>query len=361
MMGAKQKLLVNSTFFYFLASVVTLRLLGLYDASPLRGQSRSSTEGVVAESSHIVEDIVLRFGGDCLLAEHYEEAAGDSVSLAFGSFNVLKSADVAMVNLECPITMRGRPVTKPYNFRMQPRFLSALTSAGIDVVNIANNHIYDFGKIGLYDTISYLDSAGVDFVGAGRNAAQAHAPAIITVRGMHVAFLGYYGGGEAPCATKTRAGVAGRSIESIRSDIASVRHDYPGAYVVVNLHWGTEKAEIPDPEQIEFAHTVIEAGANLIIGHHPHVLQGIESYRSGVIVYSLGNFIFGGRNSETYDTALFEARWDNKGVNYRLIPIRIERWQARELQGEDSESVLAHVRQLSKIFPESIFDQKEAR
>ena len=306
-------------------------------------------------------EVTLRFGGDCLLAGYYETDVGDSVDRAFADFDLLKGAEVSMVNLECPVTTRGRKIRKPYNFRMHPRFLSAFTSAGIDVVNLANNHIYDFGKVGLFDTISYLDSVGIQHVGAGRSAKQAHRPVIIQAKGRRIALLGYYGGGEAPKATRRLPGVADRRIEDIKDDVARIRREKSADYIVVNLHWGTEKSESPDPDQIEFAHEVIDAGADLVVGHHTHVLQGIERYKSGVIVYSLGNFVFGGNSRDTYDTALFEVRLTSSSTEYRLIPIHIERWQARELFGSESENVVRHVRKLSRMFQESIFTNKEVR
>ena len=302
-----------------------------------------------------ISSVVLRFGGDCLLAGHYEEDAGDSVHRAFNNFDLLKTADIAMVNLECPITTRGKRVDKPYNFRMHPRFLSALCSAGIDVVSIANNHIYDFGRVGLFDTISYLDSVSILHVGAGRNAKEAHAPVIVKAKEKRIALLAYYGGGEAPKATSKRAGVADRRIEIIRSDIVKIKHQKSAEYIVVSLHWGTEKATIPDRNQVKFAHEVIDAGADLIIGHHPHVLQGIEKYKSGVIVYSLGNFVFGGNSRDTYDAALFEVSLDDKGAAYRLIPVRIENWRAQELSGAEGDIVIKYVRRLSHSFSKNIF------
>lgn len=305
---------------------------------------------------------ILRFGGDCLLAGHYEDAVGDSVGHAFAGFDVLRSADVAMVNLECPITVRGQRVSKPYNFRMHPRFLPALSSAGIDAVTVANNHIYDYGKIGLFDTISYLDSIGIQHVGAGRSASEAHRSAILQAKGKRIALIAYYGGGEAPKATEWTAGVADRRVEDIERDIELIRRKNSADYIVVNLHWGVEKADTPETNQIEFAHSVIDAGADVIIGHHSHVLQGIERYKTGVIVYSLGNFVFGGNSRDTYDSALFEVRLIEKNnASYRLIPIRIDRWRARELTGPGADSVLHHVERLSRVFPESIFMNKEVR
>lgn len=301
--------------------------------------------------------VVLRFGGDFLVAGNYARAVGDSIDCAFRGFEVLKKADVAEVNLEGPITMRGIKVKKPYNFRMHPRFLSALASAGINVVNLANNHIHDFGDVGLYDTFSYLDSIGIHHCGAGRNREEAHTPVVLTVRGRTIALFGYYSGEEAPRATRAHPGVAERSLESIRHDIDSVRGRDRAAYVVVNLHWGKELAQKPGTGQIDFAHRVIDAGADLIIGHHPHVLQGVERYRSGVIAYSLGSFVFGGKSRGTYNSAVFEVQLKGGNLGYRLIPIRIERWRALELHGEQADTVSAYVRKLSRIFPESIFDK----
>lgn len=240
---------------------------------------------------------------------------------------------------------------------MNPKFLDAFVSAGIDVVSIANNHIYDFGKVGLFDTISYLDSVGIRHVGAGRNAREAHSPVIVHEKGRRIALLAYYGGGEAPKATSRRPGVANRTIESIRTDITRISNQDDSTFVVVSLHWGTEKAAFPDRNQVDFAHAVIDAGADLIIGHHPHVLQGIEKYKAGVIVYSLGNLVFGGNSRDTYDTALFEARLDGKEVSYRLIPVRIEQWQATELINAEGDEVVQHVQRLSHFFAESIFSK----
>ena len=299
--------------------------------------------------------LVLRFAGDCLLAGYYEDAVGTNAGLAFEDFDLLKTADVAMVNLECPVTTRGKKIPKPYNFRMNPRFLAALTGAGIDIVNIANNHIYDFGPEGLFDTISYLDSTGIRHVGAGRNRAEAHRPVVLNLNGTKIGFLGFYGGGEAPTASDSRPGVARREIGLIASDISALRLKDSVDYVVVNIHWGTEKETYPDGSQRDLAHRIIDAGADAVIGHHPHVLQGIELYKSGVIAYSLGNFIFGGNGRSTYDTGLFEIRLRGKNKEYSFIPIRIEGWKAVRLTGSECNIVEQRVRRLSSRFARSIF------
>jgi poly-gamma-glutamate synthesis protein (capsule biosynthesis protein) len=307
------------------------------------------------------DTVILRFGGDCLLAEHYETDVRDDSGRAFRDFELLRTADIAMVNLECPVTVRGSKVRKPFNFRMKPEFVSVLKGAGIDVVNMANNHVFDFGKVGLFDTISYLDSAGIGHVGAGRNINEAHRAAIMTISGKKVGFLGYYGGGEAPGATDKTPGVARPEIRQIATDIESLRIKDSVQFIVVNLHWGTEKARTPDSRQIELGHRIIDAGADAVIGHHPHVLQGIERYKNGVLVYSLGNFIFGGNSQSSYDTGLFEILLTGNSVYYKFVPVRITDWHAEQLQDEDMKNLVRRVAYLSRQFRKSIFGTEETR
>jgi poly-gamma-glutamate synthesis protein (capsule biosynthesis protein) len=238
---------------------------------------------------------------------------------------------------------------------MHPRFLRALTDAGIDIVTIANNHIFDFGEEGFFDTISYLDSIGVKHVGAGRNADEAYRPVVMKVRGRRVGFLAYYGGGEAPGAGTHRSGVARRELRRIVSAIAGLKQEALADYIVVNLHWGTEKAKAPDEGQRAFARALVRAGADAVIGHHPHVLQGIERYHGGLIAYSLGNLIFGGNSRSSYRTGLLEIRLGTGAPRYAFLPVGVDHWHARMLSGTDSLGVMTDVARLSSLFPESIF------
>lgn len=300
-------------------------------------------------------EVIIRFGGDLLLAHHYEEAVGDDIHRAFSDFDLFKTDHISMVNLEVPVTVRGKRQEKPFTFRMKPRFLDVITGAGIEVVNIANNHIHDFGKDGLFDTLDFLDSAGIARVGAGRTHAEAHQAVIKTVSGRRVAFLGYYNGGEAPAAKGKSFGVADRVLKLIQRDIKLLKKNSEADYIVVNFHWGIEKARKPDATQRAFAHRVIEAGADAIIGHHPHVLQGIELYKGKVIAYSLGNLIFGGNSRHTYDTGLLEIRLTSEGPKYSFIPVHVKEWKASTATGADADSLLKEMKQLSSIFPKSIF------
>ena len=300
--------------------------------------------------------VVLRFAGDLLLAGEYEAAAGNRPGLAFEQADLFSGTTVAMVNHECPITTRGQKVEKPYNFRMHPSYVGVIKRAGISLVNLANNHIFDYGPEGLFDTISYLDSAGIRHVGAGMDRRHARAPVIIESPAGRLGFLGYYGGGEAPVATVNEPGVAPRDVAVIASDIRALRERDSVRYVVVSLHWGTEKADEPEISLQRFAHIVVDAGADAVIGHHPHVLQGIERYRGAVIVYSLGNFLFGGNSRSTYDTGIFEITLGVNGPAYRFIPVGVRDWRLKILDGAEAARVTDHVRTLSQKFAQSIFN-----
>lgn len=300
-------------------------------------------------------EIVLRFGGDVLLGAHYEDDVGPNLSRAFENFDLFHTDDLSMVNLEAPITERGTRQRKPYTFRMKRHCIRALTTAGIEVVNLANNHIFDYGVDGLFDTITALDSAHILHVGAGKNATEAHRPIVKTFGRKTIGLLGYYGGPESPKASASLPGVADRNLVLIERDIHHLREVERAEYIVVSFHWGDELAEFPADHYRAFAHRVIAFGADAIIGHHPHVLQGIELYQGKVIVYSLGNLIFGGKAKPTYDTGVFEIRLTDAGPVYRLIPVRVSHWQATLLTGVEAEQLLERVRRLSAIFPSSLF------
>jgi poly-gamma-glutamate synthesis protein (capsule biosynthesis protein) len=196
-----------------------------------------------------------------------------------------------------------------WTFRAPPAAAEALARAGIDVVSLANNHVLDYGKDALEETITLLDAAKVAHAGAGMTEAAAHAPALVRARGQTLAFLGYVkvsieGGASGGFDTRTweahddAPGVAWAHPERIASDVAAARAGGAGV-VVVMLHSGIEGQTAPNDWQIEAAHAAIDAGAALVIGAHPHVLQGAARYKGGLIAYSLGNFVFDTGEAQT--------------------------------------------------------------
>jgi poly-gamma-glutamate synthesis protein (capsule biosynthesis protein) len=204
--------------------------------------------------------------------------------------DMLADADLTIANMEGAFTDRGVRQVKQYTFRTPPRHAAGLYEAGIDIVSLGNNHAADFGAVGVQDTLAVLDAAGVLHTGAGMDELRARSPVLLDVNGLHIAFLSYNAVLEATFAGPASAGVAYGSQANVRHDVAywKERSDV----VIVALHAGTEYTDTPDATQRSVARAAVESGASLVLGHHPHVLQGWENYLDGVIIYSLGNFVF---------------------------------------------------------------------
>lgn len=242
----------------------------------------------------------------------------------------LQNADVTVANLETPITSRGTPQKKDFVYRSPAEALPAFKEAGFDLVNMANNHILDYGIEGLLDTFDHLDKAGIQHVGAGRNVAEAFQPVIVEKKGIKVAFLGFSrvvenadwkvgkdkDGRDRPGVADTYALTL--PIETIKQ--AKAKADL----VVVITHWGIERNDMPESYQREFAKKYIDAGADLIVGGHPHVLQGFESYNGKWIAYSTGNFLFTTRADapKTWESGILQASCTKLGAcELGLVPV----------------------------------------
>lgn len=196
-----------------------------------------------------------------------------------------QGADLVFGNLECAVTARDFAVHKAYRLRADPKVVPALVAAGFDVLSLANNHTMDCGKLGLMETISSLHGAGILTVGAGENAVEARKPALAEIRGLKVAFLAFTDVPDGSGAFIAR-GDSTEIVEAVA--LAKKQADL----VVISFHWGEEYATAPLDHQRKLAHAVVDAGACLVIGHHPHVIEGVERYKRGLIAYSLGNFVF---------------------------------------------------------------------
>lgn len=211
----------------------------------------------------------------------------------------LRSADLRFANLEFSLTNGGTQAHKDYTFRAPPSEVDCLTSAGVNVIGLANNHVLDFGPQGLLDTLAALNGAGIAHTGAGADTETAHAPVIVPVNGLRVAWLAYANvpddsitGFKAISlqAGPNSPGVAWGTPDVIARDVANAKQH--ADLVVVALHSGFEYTPQPNSVQTQLAHAAIDAGAALVLGAHPHVLQGLEFYHGGLIAYSLGNFVF---------------------------------------------------------------------
>lgn len=259
--------------------------------------------------------------GDIMLDRSLGQAlqGGDLAYPFVGVADQLRAADITVGNLESALGDTGEPAPKRYPFRAPVEAAAALGLAGFDVVSLANNHAMDYGPQALQQAIALLQEANVAVVGAGANAAAAHAPLLIKQEGVTLAFLSYVNvpveassGFDTAVwtATEDSPGLAWADPAQIKADIAALDDEVDVAIVL--LHSGIEYQAAPGKAQQEAAYAAIDAGADLVIGHHAHILQGIEQYKDGVIIYGTGNFAFEIDGDPT--TALFHIWLDEDGV-----------------------------------------------
>ncbi len=270
-----------------------------------RGEVRTGGTATVAEGASPKTTLVITAIGDVMMPGSIQTAVAKhkkSYDILFEKIAAdLAVADITFANLETPVDHTAAIAGYPA-FNARPELLTALKKAGVDVVSLANNHARDAGADGLLRTLQNIEAAGLVVVGAGRNRSESLAPVYLSSQGVMTAFLAYtYGTNRglpkkrkgAPAVNILRAG----SREDLAAAIIQVKQARTHAdLVVVSLHWGDEYTIVPTPWQKQAAIELVEAGADIILGHHPHVLQPIESYtakdgRQTVIAYSLGNFI----------------------------------------------------------------------
>lgn len=268
---------------------------------------------------------------------------------------LLTQADIAFGNLEGPLTNGGQPATqKQYVFRSPPDSVApALARAGIRVVSLANNHSMDYGREGLVDTMRALDRAGIRHVGAGESLAAARRPAIVEAQGTRVAFLAYsltfpeefWAGAQTP-------GSAFGHEHHLRADVAAARKH--ADVVIVSFHWGREGTTVLRDYQTQLGRAAIDAGASAVLGHHPHVLQAVERYKDGVILYSLGNFVFGSYSADATRSAIAMLTFRDRRVRrLQMVPLNVKNaevvFQPRVLNGADADETVSKLQQLSAM------------
>ncbi len=222
----------------------------------------------------------------------------------FASFApILRSADIRLGNLECVVATKGTPEPdKPYTFRAHPRALKMLKRY-FDAVTLANNHSGDFGPIAFNEMLGLLSAQGIAYFGGGRNLEEAHTPLIVERNGLRVAFLGYDEFFPRSFeADYDKPGIAWSEDEQVRLDITSARSIYHADIVIPIMHWGWEHEPLSSVRQRQLAHLMIDAGADAVVGGHPHVTQDAEIYQGKPIIYSLGNFLFDSFTSEENNT-----------------------------------------------------------
>lgn len=270
------------------------------------------------EYTPTVQTVTITAVGDCTFATDINapqdgsfKAYADSLGGDYSYFlknvaPIFAEDDLTIVNFEGTLSNQGSRQDKQFAFRGKPEYTQILTSSSVEAANLANNHSADYGDVSLSDTIKYLNEAGIsNFIGTNT--------AIRDVNGVSVGLIGINALNESEA-------------EKLETVISSVKN-LGAQLIIVSIHWGIEKETSPDETQIELAHKAIDLGADLVLGTHPHVLQGIEKYNGKYIAYSLGNFCFGGHNNPSdKDTVIYRQTFTfidgvmQEDENMTLIP-----------------------------------------
>ena len=301
--------------------------------------------------------VTITFAGDILFDPNYSVMAtllqnGGNLesSIAPDLLAEMKSADIMMINNEFPYSDRGMPIPeKQFTFRASPASVSYLNDMGVDIVSLANNHAYDYGEEALLDTLQVLKDAGIPYVGAGINEKEASAPVYFIINNMKIAIISAtqierLDNPDTKEATESSPGVfrcwnGEKLLQKIQE--AKAESDF----VIVYVHWGTENQEATDWAQDKQAVELTEAGADLIIGDHPHILQKIDVINGVPVIYSLGNFWF---NSRPIDTGMMKVTLSEEGLqSFQFIPCLQSNCRTTLLAGEEKERVLGEMRRMS--------------
>jgi len=276
-----------------------------------------------------VGSTTLTFVGDIMLSRD----VGKIINKYNPEFPFLKiqdsisKADIAFANLESPISSRGEKLEKKYTFRADPKVIDGLNFAGFDVLSLANNHALDYGTIVLEDTLEILSENNMNYIGIKQESEINSDPLIIEKNGVKFAFLAYYDIDHMKNVYKFNRDWYPQprilNEESLIKDIQNTKNK--ADIIIISFHWGDEYNFIHNKRQEKIAHLAIDNDANIIIGHHPHVLQEIEEYKEGLIAYSLGNFIFDQWSHEgVKDSVILEVEIRDKRIHdYKIKLIYI--------------------------------------
>ena len=342
-------------------------------------KTKTSKEAVEQDRSY---DFTLGFAGDICLADNYipmqhlaaigSEDISDGIDPRF--IEIMKGMDKMWINNEFVYSRRGEPLpTKMWTFCGDPDNVSYLKDLGVDIVGLANNHTFDFGEVSFLDTLETLEKAQIPYVGAGRDIEQAAAPVYLEADGFKIAYVAASRAEYTiytPEAAETEPGILWcydytRFLESIKT--AAENADY----VIALPHWGVEHSTVLEDEQIYGAHALIDAGADAVIGAHPHILQGIEYYEGKPIIYSLGNFWFDDYDIDTLVAELHikgkktdkDASLKKAKVELKLYPgtqsgvytalADTEEWRNRILQYLEGISVNVNIDEKGVVHPDS--------
>ena len=317
------------------------------------GQTQKQNPAASPEAGKSVgEDLLLSFTGDCILGTD-EYFAWDTGLPAYYDLygpeyflknvrSIFEEDDLTIVNMEGTLTEETTRVEKQFAFKGDPDYVKILTSSSVEAANVANNHSHDYGEKSFQDTVNILETNGIRTFGYDN-------VAIMEIKGIRVGMFGIY-----------ELDDHLERIPQVKKDIAKLKEQQADIIVAV-FHWSNELVTVPDENQVTLAHLAIDEGADVVVGHHPHVVQGIEKYKGKIIAYSLGNFCFGGNTHPTeMDTFIFQQKFAMNGAKnitaseYHLIPCRVSsettynNYQPTPLTGEEAKETMHKIQERSQ-------------
>ena len=345
-----------------LAALMIFSLPGSAGAARIAGRGAAASkagpsvpESTENEGRENEDSFTIAFAGDILFDPVYTAGRKATSRGVAGSYDEkalerMRGEDVFIVNNEFTYTRGGKRSGKTYAFRTDPRYAGMLQEMGVDLVTLANNHTWDYGEQGFLDTLSTLEETGIPYIGGGRNLAEASRPKVFEAGGMKIAVLNateierthvWTKAAEEQSPGVFRCFDPALLLEAVRA--ADAENDF----VIAVLHWGIEGQSRPDKRQQELAERLKEAGADLIVGGHPHVLQSLGFADHVPVAYSMGNFLF---HSGVYDTGILEAEFDpaEKALrSLRFVPLQSRDCRLVMLEGREKEQFLIRLRRIS--------------
>lgn len=298
--------------------------------------------------SGVKDNIVINFVGDISLADNWEvmpyyDSRGENVYgiLSKDVVDIMNNADIMVANSEFAFSNRGAPLAKKYyTFRANPERVSIYHEMGVDLVTIANNHAYDYGEDAFLDTLNTLDNANIARVGGGRNIEEASRPYYYIINGYKIAFVAATRAEKfilTPEAKEDSSGVMRCYDPALLIDTIKKTKENSD-FVILLIHWGKESSHELEDVILETGKKYVDAGADLIVGSHAHVLQGMEYYNDKLIAYNLGNFIF---NKKTMDTGILKMNLSYDGeLSYEFIPCLQSNAKTTLLYDSDKDRVI---------------------
>lgn len=281
--------------------------------------------------------------------------------------DLLESADITFCNVECPICEGRKIGITETSFRADPETVQTLVYGGFDIVSLANNHTMNFGGDCLVKTFSYLNEAGIDYVGAGSNFEDSHKPLIKTINVITLAFMAYNDSDVVPSyyfANENSPGTNKMDIPQLQRDVEKIHNGEYGNVdlIILSMHSGTEYTAIPNQRQIQFARAAVDAGVDIVLGHHPHNVQHIEQYKGKYIIYSMGNFVLDQmRWVDCTKELLLNITISKKSIfEVEVIPIRMKNFcETNIAEGYEKQEILEIINYETVSQPYIYFDDNE--